>query len=84
MISTGITRTIDNLGRIVLPKELRTAYGITPETPLEILTEGDAILLRKYRPADACVLCGAVSPNALTLHGKPVCPACRKALAEQN
>lgn len=58
MISTGIIRSIDSLGRVVLPKELRRTFEITTDTPLEIMTEGDAILLRKYRPADACVLCG--------------------------
>ena len=63
MISTGIIRSIDSLGRVVLPKELRRTFEITTDTPLEIMTEGDAILLRKYRPADACVLCGQVSPG---------------------
>lgn len=82
MVSTGIIRHIDTLGRVVLPKELRRSYGITAETPLEILTEGDCILLRKYRPADACALCGEVVPGAVQLHGKHICPACRKALQE--
>ena len=50
MISTGIIRSIDSLGRVVLPKELRRTFEITTDTPLEIMTEGDAILLRKYRP----------------------------------
>ena len=80
MISTGIVRHIDALGRVVLPKELRRSFDITADTPLEIFTEGDAILLRKYRPADACALCGEVVPGAVQLHGKYVCPACRKAL----
>ena len=57
MISTGIVRSIDALGRVVLPKELRRTFAITTDTPLEIFTEGDATLLRKYRPADACALC---------------------------
>ena len=65
MISTGIIRSIDSLGRVVLP-------------------EGDAILLRKYRPADACVLCGQVSPGSVQLYGKTVCPACQRALAEKE
>lgn len=80
MISTGIVRHIDSLGRVVLPKELRRTFGITADTPLEILTEGEAILLRKYRPADACALCGEVVPGSVQLHGKFVCPACRQAL----
>ena len=81
MISTGIVRHMDSLGRVVLPKELRRTFGITADTPLEILTEGDAILLRKYRPADACALCGEISPDSVELHGKFVCPRCRAALA---
>ena len=81
MISTGIVRHMDSLGRVVLPKELRRTFGITADTPLEILTEGDAILLRKYRTADACALCGEVSPDSVELHGKFVCPRCRAALA---
>lgn len=81
MISTGIVRHIDALGRVVLPKELRRSFDITADTPLEIFTEGDTILLRKYRPAGACVLCGEVSPDAVQLHGKSVCPRCREALA---
>ena len=80
MISTGIIRNIDTLGRVVLPKELRTAYGITPDTPLEIFTEGDSILLRKYQPAGACALCGEVSSQSVVFHGKPVCLRCRREL----
>ena len=80
MISTGIVRSIDALGRVVLPKELRRTFAITTDTPLEIFTEGDAILLRKYRPADACALCGEVVPGSVEIHVKFVCPICRKAL----
>lgn len=82
MRSTGIIRRLDSLGRFVLPKELRKAYNITDDTPLEIFTEGDTILLRKYHPAGSCALCGEVDPAAVTLHGKTVCAACRGALAK--
>ena len=50
MISTGIIRSIDGLGRVGA-QELRRTFEITTDTPLEIMTEGDAILLRKYRPS---------------------------------
>ena len=53
MISTGIVRSIDSLGRVVLPKELRTTYDITPDTPLEIFTDGDSIIMRTTRRAAA-------------------------------
>ena len=75
MISTGIVRSIDSLGRVVLPKELRTTYDITPDTPLEIFTDGDSIIMR-------CVFFGDISPDAVLLHGKYVCPVCRKALGK--
>ena len=81
MKATGIVRRIDELGRVVIPKEIRRTLRIKDGDPLEIFTEGDAILLRKYRPAGACVLCGEVSPDAVQLHGKSVCPRCREALA---
>ena len=83
MISTGIVRSIDSLGRVVLPKELRTTYDITPDTPLEIFTDGDSIIMRKYHAQGSCVFCGDISPDAVLLHGKYVCPVCRKALASK-
>ena len=83
MISTGIVRSIDSLGRVVLPKELRTTYDITPDTPLEIFTDGDSIIMRKYHAQGSCVFCGDISPDACCVHGKYVCPVCRKALASK-
>lgn len=50
MKSTGIIRRIDDLGRIVIPKEIRRAYGISEGEPLEIGVEGDHITLTPYRP----------------------------------
>ena len=82
IISTGIVRSIDSLGRVVLPKELRTTYDITPDTPLEIFTDGDSIIMRKYHAQGSCVFCGDISPDAVLLHGKYVCPVCRKALGK--
>ena len=82
MKSTGIIRTADNLGRIVLPKELRKSFAITSETPLEIFTDDDAIVLRKYRPAGSCDFCGEVAEDAVEFRGKHICGACRRALAE--
>ena len=51
MKSTGIVRGIDSLGRIVLPKELRTTLHLDGDTKLEIFVDGDAIVLKKHRPA---------------------------------
>lgn len=52
MRSTGIVRNLDNLGRIVIPKEMRRVLSIEERDPIEILIEDDAIVLRKYEPAD--------------------------------
>lgn len=51
MTSTGIVRRIDGLGRIVLPKELRATLDLNDRDPLEIYTEGNTIILKKYEPA---------------------------------
>lgn len=55
MKSTGIVRGIDSLGRIVLPKELRTSMHLDTDTKLEIFVDGDAIVLKKHRPAAAAI-----------------------------
>ncbi len=52
MKSTGIVRKVDELGRIVLPVELRKSLGINIKDPLEIFTSNDRIVLKKYEPAD--------------------------------
>lgn len=52
MKSTGIVRRVDELGRIVLPKELRKVLNIEYQDSLEIFTEDQTIVLRKYEPAD--------------------------------
>ncbi|MCD8089064.1 MAG: AbrB/MazE/SpoVT family DNA-binding domain-containing protein [Clostridiales bacterium] len=52
MKPTGIVRNVDELGRIVLPKELRNVLSIDVKTPMEIFTNEDTIILRKYEPAD--------------------------------
>lgn len=78
MKSTGIVRGIDGLGRIVLPKELRTSLKIDSSTKLEIFVDGDTILLKKYRPAGACEFCGEIDPDAKVYKGMCICPECCK------
>lgn len=73
MKSTGIVRKLDNLGRIVIPVELRKAMGIEVKDSLEIFTEGENILLRKYAPG--CVLCGE-SKDTVAFAGKLICRKC--------
>ncbi len=57
MKSTGIVRKLDDLGRIVLPIELRRTLDIADKAPLEIFVDGDSIVLHKYAPS--CVFCGS-------------------------
>ena len=80
MKSTGIVRGIDSLGRIVLPKELRTSMHLDTDTKLEIFVDGDAIVLKKHRPAGSCDFCG-VDEQAIQFGGYCICSACRRKLS---
>ena len=82
MISTGIVRSIDSLGRVVLPKELRTTYDITRIPRWRFLPMGIPSLCVSTTAQGSCVFCGDISPDAVLLHGKYVRPACRKALGK--
>lgn len=79
MKSTGIVRKVDELGRVVIPIELRRTLGIDEKDALEIYVDHEKIILKKYEPA--CVFCG----NAEDIHvfkGKNVCTRCAKAMYE--
>ena len=78
MKSTGIVRGIDALGRIVLPKELRTSMHLDTDTKLEIFVDGDSIVLKKHRPAGSCDFCGEVDESSVQFAGYCICPACRR------
>lgn len=73
MKATGIVRRVDELGRIVLPKELRRTLGIGEKDPMEIYTDGKGIILRKYAPG--CAFCGSVN-DIRYIHSTPVCVTC--------
>ena len=77
MKSTGIVRRIDELGRIVLPKELRHTFSIETKDALEIYVDGSEIILRKYEPA--CIFCGNAK-DVSNIKGKNICAACLKEL----
>ncbi len=72
MKSTGIVRKLDELGRIVIPKELRRTLGIEVRDPLEILIDEEKIVLKKYANRMACLVTGDVSDNNLFLAGGKV------------
>lgn len=73
MKSTGIVRKVDELGRIVLPIEMRRTLDIAEKDALEIYVDGDNIILRKYQ--SACIFCGK-SKDVVEFNGKNVCPEC--------
>lgn len=79
MKSTGVVRRIDELGRIVLPKEIRRTLGIDEKDPLEIYVEEDRIILTKYN--EVCTFCGQVK-DLKKYKGKNVCAKCIKSLAK--
>ncbi len=77
MKSTGMVRSIDELGRVVLPKELRNTLEIAIKDPLEIFVDGKMILLKKYQPG--CVFCNSVK-DVVGFKGKNICQECRESL----
>lgn len=77
MKATGIVRRVDELGRIVLPIELRRTLEIEERDALEVFVDGASIVLRKYQPA--CIFCGSAK-NVLSYKGKNICPACIRQL----
>ena len=73
MKSTGIVRRVDELGRIVLPIELRRTLNIGEKDSLEIYVDGSNIMLKKYQPA--CIFCGD-SRDIVSYKGKNICNVC--------
>ena len=68
MKSTGITRALDGLGRIVIPSELRKNLDLKENDPMEIFTEDDRIVIRKYRNKNECIVTGEVKDDNLSLY----------------
>ncbi len=79
MKSTGIVRKVDELGRIVLPIELRRTLDIAEKDALEIYVDGSTIVLKKYEPS--CIFCGN-SKDVFVFKGRNICPACMSDLRE--
>lgn len=77
MVSTGMARKVDDLGRIVLPVEMRRMFGIHPGDELEIGVDGGSIMLRKIE--SRCVFCGAETELRAYRH-KQVCASCAHGL----
>ena len=77
MKSTGVVRRVDELGRIVIPIELRNKLGIAEKDPLEIYVEGSNIVLKKFETN--CVFCGN-SKKLIEYQDKLICNKCIKNL----
>ena len=73
MKSTGIVRKVDELGRVVIPIELRRTLNIEEKDSLEIYVDGEHIILKKYEPA--CIFCGNAK-DIINYKGKSICPVC--------
>ncbi|KOS70368.1 AbrB/MazE/SpoVT family DNA-binding domain-containing protein [Lysinibacillus sp. NPDC097287] len=69
MKSTGIVRKVDELGRVVIPIELRRTLGIAEKDALEIYVDDDKIILKKYMPNMTCAVTGEVSDDNFRLVG---------------
>ncbi len=80
MKATGIVREVDKLGRIVLPAELRRVLDIETGDSLEIFTEDNKIILRKYQPA--CIFCGNAE-GVVSYKERNICPDCIESLKQR-
>ncbi|PKQ17017.1 MAG: AbrB family transcriptional regulator [Actinobacteria bacterium HGW-Actinobacteria-7] len=78
MHDTGIVRRVDDLGRIVIPMELRRTLGIKVKDPIAIYTEGESIILQKHK--DSCAICGDTDTEMTDIKGRAVCSSCVSAV----
>ncbi|MCC2248895.1 AbrB/MazE/SpoVT family DNA-binding domain-containing protein [Virgibacillus sp. AGTR] len=69
MKSTGIVRKVDELGRVVLPIELRRSLDIQVKDPLEIFVDEERVILQKYKASKTCFITGEISDENIELPG---------------
>lgn len=79
MKSTGVVRKVDELGRIVIPIELRRTMDIEEKDALEIYVDGEKIILKKYAPG--CIFCDSCEDTEIIM-GKPLCISCAEELTK--
>jgi transcriptional pleiotropic regulator of transition state genes len=80
MVEVSITRRMDQLGRVVLPMEMRRVLDIQPGDSMEVFTADNAIILRKYWRG--CVFCANMD-HLIEFRGRQVCPECLKELQQE-
>lgn len=81
MKSTGIVRRVDELGRVVIPIEIRNQFNIAEKDPIEIYVDGSSIVLKKFEPN--CIFCGNTE-NLYTYNDKLICENCSKKIGKLN
>lgn len=81
MKATGMVRKVDELGRVVIPIEIRNKFNISEKDELEIYVDSSSIILKKYEPN--CTFCGSTK-NLTEYKGKLVCNKCLKNISELN
>ena len=80
MKATGIVRRVDELGRVVIPIELRNKLDIKVKDPIEIFVDSNAIVLKKYEPN--CIFCGN-SKELVSYNEKLICEKCAKKIGKK-
>ena len=80
MKSTGIVRKVDELGRVVIPIELRNQFQIAEKDPIEIFVDGSSIVLKKYEKS--CLFCGSTK-KLDTFKGKLICHKCMEGITKK-
>ena len=80
MKATGIVRKVDELGRVVLPIELRNKFDIKVKDPIEIFVDGSSIVLKKYETN--CIFCGSTK-NLITHNDKLICEKCAEKIGKK-
>ena len=78
MKSTGIVRRMDELGRVVIPIEIRNQFNIVEKDPIEIFVDGSSIVLKKFEPN--CIFCGGTK-NLMEYKNKLICENCSKKIS---
>ena len=81
MKSTGMVRKIDELGRIVMPAEIRQTLGLEVRDAMEIFIDGERVILKKYQPS--CIFC-TNADDLVDFGGKRICPECLAKLKKLN
>ena len=79
MKSTGIIRRVDELGRVVLPIEIRNQFKKEKKDPIEIYVDRSSIILKKFEPN--CIFCGNTK-NLIEYNDKLICEDCSKKIAD--